>query len=248
MKRLLFVLSLSILAFPPAAAWAPETRVGMVDDAIKLMPRSLRTALETHRQDVLRGALQPMVEEDAPAHRAPWAGGTLDARIEGEAETLGGMLERQTSFAALSEQFGRLAHFVMDAAFPPGVSRDGGDVRYAHFAAFCEDRRAKFRLVFYGHQDAFLDEGDYHGFAIEVMQRASAEDRELARAYNAAGEPPDPAAFDDRSIPFAVGSLAYSYGVNDIVRIWLTVWRQAGGDTGRTPYSNQESKTANGGR
>ncbi|HXV76265.1 MAG TPA: hypothetical protein VD788_08095 [Candidatus Polarisedimenticolaceae bacterium] len=231
------------VAFAPAVgAWAPETRVGMIDDAIKLMPRSLRLALETHRQDVLRGALKPMIDEDGPEHRAPSADGSLDRQIEGEATALAALLGRQSEFDAVSEQFGRLGHFVMDAAFPPGVSEDDGDSRYDHFAEFCEQRREKFRLVFYGHDDEQLAVGDFHAFALEVIRRASSEDRELARAYSAAGDPPDPSAFDDRSIPFAVGALAYSRAVNDIVRAWLTVWRQVGGDLGRTPYLDNEPR------
>jgi len=205
------------LVLSPVAAWAPETRVGMVDDAIKLMPRSLRIALANHRREVLRGALGPMTDEDGAEHRAPWAGGSLDSQIVTEASKLVEMLGGQTSFSELSAQFGRLGHYVMDASFPPGVSRDGGDARYAHFAAFCEDRRAKFRLVFYGHDDEHLGKDDFHGFAIADLPAA--------------------AAFDDRSIPFAVGSLAYSRAVNDLVRAWLTAWRMAGGDTGRTPYA-----------
>jgi hypothetical protein len=68
------------------------------------------------------------------------------------------------------------------------------------------------------------------------MDAARAEDEGLARAYAAAGGAPGTEAFDDRSIPFAVGSLSYSHCVTDIVRVWLAVWRLAGGDMGRTPY------------
>lgn len=239
-KAIPALLALVLLIPTRVAAWTPETRVGMMDDAIKLMPRSLRLALETYRQSVLRGALQPMTREDGPEHRAPWAGGSLDRQITTEAQALNGLLQQQRSFEGISEQFGRLGHFVMDAGFPPGVSRSDGDTRYDHFAAFCEDRRPKFRLVFYGHEDDRLNAGDFQGFAVEVMRRASSEDRELARAYEKAGDPPDPGAFDDRSIPFAVGSLAYSRAVNDIVRAWLTAWRLAGGDMGRTPYMDKD--------
>jgi hypothetical protein len=90
--------------------------------------------------------------------------------------------------------------------------------------------------VFYGHDDEALAAGDWSGFARREMQRASENDRELARAYAAAGDPPDPAAFDDRSVPFAVGSLAYSRSITNIVRIWLSVWQRAEGDMGRIPY------------
>lgn len=232
--------SLAIVAFAigtaaaPCLAWSPRTRTGMVDDAIKMMPRSLRLALEGQRESVLRGALGPMVAEDGPEHRAPWAGGTLDGQIEAEARVLIEALGRSGPFESVSEQFGRLAHFVMDAAFPPGVG--AGDGHYAHFAEFCETRRPKFRFVFYGHDDKALAGGSFREFALGVMSRAREEDRELARVYATAGDPPSPAAFDDRSIPFAVGSLAYSHGVTDLVRAWLAAWRLGGGDIGRTPY------------
>jgi len=226
----------AVLASSFSWAWSPETRIGMADDAIKLMPASLRLALETNRQAVLRGMLEPMVEEDSPEHRAPWAGGTLDERLAAEADALIADLGRRTPFEDLSERFGRLSHFVMDASFPPGVSDTDGDGRYADFAAFCESRRRKFPLVFYGHEDDALDDDDFREFALRVMNRARSEDRQLASVYGRAGDPPNPAAFDDRSIPFAVGSLSYSRCVTDIVRAWLAAWRIAGGDMGRTPY------------
>jgi hypothetical protein len=80
---------------------------------------------------------------------------------------------------------------------------------------------------------------DWRGFALREMERAAASDADLARAYAAAGDPPAAAAFDDRSIPFGVGSLAYSRSITNIVRIWVHVWRKAGGDMGRMPYRPQ---------
>ena len=68
------------------------------------------------------------------------------------------------------------------------------------------------------------------------MDHARVEDSQLSRAYAKAGDTPGFEVFDDRSIPFAVGSLSYSHCVTDIVRSWLAVWRLAGGDMGHTPY------------
>jgi hypothetical protein len=229
------------LAAPAASAWAPETRMAIADEAMRLMPKSLRLALDMHRVEVMTGLLEPLTEEDAPAHRAPWSGGQLDATLAVEARRLVEELGVQTPFRSLATRFGRVAHFAMDAGFPPGVGDDGGGERYAHFSRFCESRRPKFPLVFYGHDDPALERRDWRAFALSVMERSRGDDRLLARAYAAAGRPPAASAFDDRSIPFAVGSLSFSRSVNDVVRIWLAAWDEAGGDMGRTPFRDAAS-------
>jgi hypothetical protein len=224
------------LSFSPAAAWAPETRMSMVEEAVRLMPASLRAALESYRLDVLRGMLEPMIGEDGADHRPPWSQGALEVAVDREARELLDTLSRQSPFQEIARRFGVVAHYVADAGFPPGASEADGNERYASFAGFCEDRRHRFPVVFYGHDDPALADGDWSGFALREMQRASNDDRELARAYAAAGEPPEPAAFDDRSVPFALGSLAYSRSITNIVRIWLSIWQRADGDMGRIPY------------
>ena len=225
-----------VLSLSPAVAWEPETRVRMIDEAVRLMPASLRAALAHHREDVLLGMLAPMVREDDPEHRPPWAQGTLDASFDREARGLLETLGAQTPFGEIARRFGSVAHYVADAGFPPTASKADGARRYSHFSRFCEERRERFPLVFYGHHDEDLAAGDWAGFALQVMNRAGRNDVRLARAYAAAGDPPDPAAFDDRSVPFAVGSLSYSRSITDIVRSWLSIWERAEGDMGRIPY------------
>jgi len=243
--RRISIAMLLLIVSAPAQAWQPETRLELADEALRLMPASLRLVLEKHRQQVRRGMLEPMVHEDRPEHRAPWAGGSLDARfteeIEGLIEALG---RERPAFRDIAQRFGRVAHYVADAGFPPGVSRGDAAGRFGHFSSFCESRREKFPVVFYGHQDPDLERYDYQAYVLGVMRRAASEDEQLAAAYARAGDPPDPAAFDDRSVPFAVGSLAYSHSFTDIVRVWLHTWRQAGGDIGRTPYLKKQPTPA----
>jgi hypothetical protein len=225
-----------VLACTPAAAWTAKTRTRMLDEAVRLMPASLQLALERHRQELLRGMLDPLAGEGDPAHRPPWNAGQLDGELAARAEALVRAVEKPEPFEEIARRFGQLAHFVTDAGFPPGASGSEGASRLRHFSGFVESRLSKFPLVFYGHEEPNLYRGDFRAFALEAMRRARSEDRELARAYTAAGNPPDPAAFDDRSVPFAVGSLAYSRAVTDVVRAWLAAWAQANGDLGRTPY------------
>ena len=202
----------------PAAAWEPETRVRMVDEAVRLMPASLRKALESHRQYLLRGMLAPMVAEDGAPHQPPWVQRVI----------------RWTSAALKLCKWacGAYVYCLSDAFIDTG----GFDERYYQFSLFCEDRRERFPLVFYGHADDALAGGDWRRFALRELERSKRDDVELARAYAAAGNPPNPAAFSDRSVPFAVGSLAYSRSITNIVRVWLNIWQRANGDMGRTPY------------
>jgi hypothetical protein len=237
LRWLLPVCALLLAFAPPASAWAPETRARMADEAVRLLPASLRLALERQREALLRGTLEPLTHEDQTEHRPPWESGTLDRQVAGEARELIDALGRRTPFRELATRFGRLAHFVMDAGFPPGMG-EGDARRYRHFASFCESRRARFPLVFYGHADEDLERGDFAAFARRIMLRAREEDRDLARAYAAAGNPPRAAAFDDRSVPFAVASLSYSRSVTHVARAWIAAWRLAGGDLARTPYAD----------
>lgn len=220
----------------PARAWTAATRVVMVDDAVKLMPPSLRKVLERRRNDVRRGMLEPMTQEDALAHRPPWDGGALDASVDAAARDLVSGATTRVSFHDVARRFGVLAHFVADAGFPPAAAGADGAPRYAHFAALCETRRPRFPLVFYGHDNDALAKDDFKAFTLQILDRARTEDANLARAYAEAPSWNDATAFDDRSVPFAIASLSYSRTVTDIVQAWLAAWRECHGDLGGTPY------------
>jgi len=232
----LLLAAFAVLVPVRGRAWTAPTRVGMVDDAIKLMPPTLRGVLADRRDDVLHGMLGPMTTEDEPPHRPPWDHGTLEASVDGAAGGLVKAVDGHESFDDVARKFGVLAHYVADAAFPPGAAGAPGAARYAHYAAFGETRRARFPLVFYGHDNPALAKGDFKAFTLAVLDRARGEDKTLAAAYAAAPSWDDPASFDDRSVPFAVASLAYSHAVTDIVQAWLAAWRKCHGDLSGTPY------------
>jgi hypothetical protein len=168
----------------PARAWTGPTRVRMIDDATKLMPPTLRTVLERRREAVLRGMLLPMTREDDPAHRPPSEGGSLDAAVDAARRELIDAANAHLTFDEIARRFGALAHFVADAGFPPGAGGSSGDRRYAHFAAFCESRRPRIPLVFYGHDNEALARGDFRAFTAGVLSRARAQDTDLARSIS----------------------------------------------------------------
>lgn len=220
----------------PARAWTPATRIRIVDEAIRFMPPSLRLALERYREDVRRGMLEPLKTEDAAPHLPPSQKGSIDTEIPARMDAVVAAAGKPRAFRELAKSLGALAHFVSDAGFPPGAGGVEGADRYADFGKFCESRLPRFRLVFGGHDDPFLGADDARGFARAILDEAIASDAELERAYTAAGPKPDSSAFDDRSVPFAVGALSYSKTVTYVVRAWLSAWGRAQGDLARTPY------------
>ena len=238
MRTTVLVLLVFLCGVTPSASWTAETRVRMVDDAVKLMPRSLRTLLVSHRQALLRGALLPLATEGGPDH----APGVLADRTVESSDELVQAVNGLQPFRDIAGRFGALAHIVADAGFPPLAAGAEGAGHYSHFAQFVERRMEKFPLVFYGHGNFREDALDRAGYIRQAVARSDENDRKIAAVYARAGDPPAAAFFDDRSVPFAVGSLSYSRTVNDIVTIWLDAWNRAHGDLGRTPYLKMPPK------
>ena len=212
--RVLAAGAAATVAFTGSSAWTAPTRVRMTDDAVLFLPPALRSVIAQRHDPLLRGMLEPMTREDDPAHRPRRSGGTLESSIDSAFRDLVKAVDSHQPFGEIARRFGILAHF----------------------AAFCESRRPKFPLVFYGHDSPALARGDVTGFAAAIVERARAQDSDLARAYAQAPSWDDPASFDDRSIPFAIASLSYSRAVTDVAQAWVAAWRACHGDLAGTPY------------
>jgi hypothetical protein len=187
---------------------------------------------------MLRGALEPLTTEGGPEH----APGRLPGRTEELSDRLVQAVNDRQPFSRIAAHFGGLAHVVSDAGFPPLAGGEAGAGHYTDFARFVEQRLDRIPLVFYGHGEFREQPLDRDGYIREVLGRAMEMNRRIAAVYARAGDPPNRALFDDRSVPFAVGSLSYSRTVNDIVTVWLDAWNRAHGDLGRTPYLKKPTK------
>jgi hypothetical protein len=71
---------------------------------------------------------------------------------------------------------------------------------------------------------------------MESAGRTARNYDQIGAAFSDDGAPRSAQALDERSVPFAVASLAYSQAVNDIVRVWVHLWRSTGGDMTGAPY------------
>jgi hypothetical protein len=214
-------------------------------ESVRLMPPSLRSILETHAEALRAGALEAAAEEPASVHsldsgqKGPSAATRLEELVPGAVKAI----DDHRPFAEVARLLGRIAHFAGDLNNPLQVASD--DPREAHYASqytlYVELNLPKYPLVFYGWSDESLDPAGparqaVRAFSEAAARRARGDYAPIRSAYDPANPAPKERRFDERSLPFGVGSLAWSRTVTDTARLWRHVWRLAHGDMAGTPY------------
>jgi hypothetical protein len=242
-------------AGPPGAgdarAWTRATDERVVREALRLMPRSMRSVLAPHLDSLVAGTREAASEEPAPIHgfnpsqKPPSAA----SRLEDLVPRAVAAIDQHKPFAEVARLLGRIAHYAGDLNNPLQVSADDPDEpRYAAlYTLYVENNLPKYPLVFYGCDDPALDaartarEG-LREFAETTARRSRASYAPIRAAYATEGpraRVPQARKFDERSLPFGVGSLSWSRTVTDTARLWRHVWKHAGGDQAGTPYTGQ---------
>ena len=213
-----------------ALAFDAAGRAKIAVDAIRLAPPALGRQLLRHQGDLERGASQPPPEHESL--------GELSHRLSNEADAAVGMIDSHKPFSAVCEALGRIAGMVSALNHPLWGGDDAprrADAR--RFAAYFEERMDRFPLVFTGYQQSTLEKEGAAGLAAAIRSRYRDDEQRLRLAYHPAhGGAVRPSDFDDRSVPFAIASLAYSHAVNDVATVWINVWKRANGDLSGTPY------------
>jgi hypothetical protein len=224
----------------PAFAWTDPSRVQIADEALRLLPSSLRELLGDRRSALVAALVAPGSTEDRPEHwqHPEGAYGTAALRAESEARALIAAVDAHEPIAAIVARFGRLAHWVADVNDPlHAADRDPRLARYyVDYQEYLESQIPRFRLVFLGYRSEVLSRSGPRAFLLLSAGRSREYARAVRRAYSPEGVRVSPQAFDERSLAFGVGSLAYSNAVNDVVRVWLWAWEACHGDTAGTPF------------
>ena len=231
---------LAVFASGPALAWTEPVRRRMVDDAMKMTPPALNVILERYRSHLIHGMLDPSREEKGEEHRQRTSGGygkaaSLISSRAGQAITIIGQPGR-LSLAIYA--MGSAAHFVADVNFPlnTGEGEAGDPAFYASYEAYVERMLGRFPVVLDRAPSAEMEDHRLEDFGRAAAARAARFIPPIRNAYTPDGKPRSASAFDERSLPFGVASLSYSQSVNDIARVWIYIWRQAGGDVEGLPF------------
>ncbi|HEV8335335.1 MAG TPA: hypothetical protein VGR67_02850 [Candidatus Polarisedimenticolia bacterium] len=230
-----------------ALAWTDSARRRMVDDAMKMTPPALNAILERYRSDLIHGMLDPSRDEMGEEHRQRSSGeygkaASLLAARAGQAVTIIGQPGR-LSLAVYA--MGSAAHYVADVDFPLNAGGGGGrdPIFYASYDRYVEKMLGRFPIVLDRKPLPELVDYRLEDFGKAAALRASHFIEPIRNAYTPDGRPRSASAFDDRSLPFGVASLSFSQSVNDIARVWTSIWQQAGGDVGGLPFPASPGET-----
>lgn len=229
-----FGAALLLAAHSLTSAFDDLGRAKIATDALRLAPPALARQLRRHEAALRSGAGSASRLDPASAGR----------QLGDDVLGVVAMIDGHSSFKAISERLGRIAGIVALLNNPLwGADDQAGRTDAERFAAYFDQKMNRFPLVRTSTELVANPREWDPDFADIVRARYSHDRQTLRRAYH----PPDggpilPSDFDDRSVPFAIASLAYSHAVNDTAQIWIHVWRSANGDLRGTPYLTPQPK------
>ena len=203
-----------------ASAWTSKTHLLIAETAASVSPPDLRRQIDRHLASYREGCRLPM----GAAH------GRLDQHIEEETARTIAAIRNHRPFRDVVRQMGVVSYYVATANNP--LNTDNGDPMESSystdFARYVESAQGRFRLAFYGEGREIADSG-----VAPLLQRTLRRGRDfyrsIGREYRRVGGPPGRTKFDDKSVAFAVGSLAVSHAVSDVGAVLRHIWIEAGG-------------------
>jgi hypothetical protein len=242
-KRALLAVGVLVAAPSWAAAWPAEAMTALTRDARKLLPRSLSRLLGEREPAVLDelARFPPDVSramaQDLPSGRLrPETLAALEALAQRAVELL---KEGQVSQGVV--RLGGLLRIPADLSdpvlavgpegWPPGVTRE----YYALFAA----NLGRMPVVLDDPDTLKVERKDLPALWQSLLERSRLQSPVIRTELFRGGRVVDHRRLDYRSPAWAVSSLAYSRAVTATAATWLAVWREAHGDTTRTPRARE---------
>ena len=236
LHRALLALALLVAVPEKVDAWKPATQQAIAGEAAALAPPDLARLLHRHREEFLRGALEPLSDDDAGRHMKNVDGsGALDQAIAAEMTAAIDLIRRHRPFAEVVRRLGRLSHYVADANLPLNTAntdpREGAYFR--DFLDYADSARTRFAVVFYGLGPEWRSPRDVDFWTRATLARGRKLYPAIGGEYRRIGAIDGRRSFDDRSTAFAVASISYSHAVSDVARALRHVWLAAGGSDPR---------------
>ncbi len=227
------------LAPSAAHAWTEKTQKLIAEHAMSIAPPDLRRQIDRNLAAYRDGAEAPGgISRTCGQESRPEA--ELEQRVQAETQRAIEAIRAHRPFRDIVYRLGVLSHYVADVNNPLcAADTDPREGQYFNdYLRYVERAQERYSLVFYGEgRELSGAEG-----VTPLLDRTLARGRRLyptiGREYRRVGGPPGTEKFDDRSVAFAVGSLALSHAVSDVGAVLRYVWLEAGGgDTRQLPLS-----------
>jgi hypothetical protein len=241
--RALLLVGLLVAVPGRALAWPAETMTALSRDARKLLPSSLSRLLGEREPQVLEelrrfppevsralardlptGKLRPETVAALEAQVGRVVALLRDGQVEGGLVRLGGLLRIPADLADPVLAVG-------PEGWPSGVTRE----YYALFRANLD----RMPVVLDDPAALRLSTKDLPALWQSMLERGRDQAPVIRGELFRDGRVVDHRRLDYRSPAWAVSSLAYSRAVTGAAATWLAAWREARGDTTRTPRARE---------
>lgn len=221
------------------SAWPFDLMHLLGRDARRMVPRSLARLLYEREDEILERLRRFPPELAQPLALDMNAGAlrqeTLDT-IDAEVGVIVELLTTKRVHEGLV-RMGTLLRVPADLAdpalasgrraYPPGVVRE--------YYALIGNNLAKIPVVLEDKRALELKRADLAGYWQGLARRSHEQAPVIRAGLYKNGRLVDHRTLDFRAPVFGVGSIAYSRAVTAIAATWSAIWREAGGDSTRTP-------------
>lgn len=227
----------------PGECWTAKTYQLVVVKSVRLMPASFRNVMMSHKEEILKGCLQPDDgPESAHTYHVGSHSGYLQDRILELSAAIPGKIHDHVPFQQIARDFGALSHYMADLNDPLILGdSDGREPQYRDdFAVYTEKNIALFPWIFGGHEDPVLQAGREAEYLSSTATVSVERYERIGEAYFPEGALVSSDTFDARSLPFGIASLSWSRSITSTVQVWFYVWRKAHGDTTYTPFFSKQ--------
>lgn len=157
--------------------------------------------------------------------------GDLDQRIEAEIQRAIDSIRVHRPFRDIVYQLGVVSHYLADANNP--LNTDERDPReplyFSDFLDYVAGAQDRFAVVFYGEGRKLESKASVAPLVQRTLDRGRGLYPSIAREYRRVAGPPGRDKFDDKSVAFAIGSLALSNAVSDVGAALRYIWLEGGG-------------------
>lgn len=205
--------------------------------AKSFMPRNFRTVLTKYRKELVKGTLLKSPRGETWSRLLVQDKHKAALLVEQEAVYIINSIRSQKHFGIVTYHFGVISHYLTDMGMPFRYHSSELNRMIGHeFDYLMEEKIHKFRIVFNGYDNIAKERNSFSNKAYGMSYKKTKFENQLMGIFMDNGVVKSYTSFDDRSIPFGIGSIVYSRVINDVVDVWYSIWEIAGGDVTRKPF------------